>query len=434
MDAANRIFEYLKKKDLTDFVVESAHTETDQVRFSQDSRDLTNHWLEDSASIFISRNGRIYSCDISNILNPEEELDRAVSLLNVLPVNENFYGINDESHDHSGIRRFRKIDADIGDMAGRMQSSAISQGADRASGLIYNEFSTVAIRTQTNEAEYDVGGLHFLIRAFSGDFTGQEATHTGFGDQEVKDLPEKLGKRAAVTANECTKLLDPVSGKLDVLMGPHVMGNILSYGTHLFSAYSVDAGISCFEGETGEMVASENFTLSDDPLNFNGMGAIQIDDEGTPTKRMDIVKSGELKTYLHSFSTAKKFGVSTTGHAGIISPHPWQLNLQPGSRSYEKILSEMDNGLFIKNAWYTRFQDERNGVFSTVPRDGIFMVKNGEITGSIRGIRISDSVPNILKNTAEISSEQENVKWWEEIPPSFMPFVLVRDINISRSF
>ena len=147
-----------------------------------------------------------------------------------------------------------------------------------------------------------------------------------------------------------------------------------------------------------------------------------------------MIEDGILKTYLHSTSTARKFGTKTTGNAGIISPHPWQLNLLPGKESVDEILHEMKHGLFIKNAWYTRFQDYRNGIFSTVPRDGIFTIENGEITGSIRGIRISDAIPSILKNIDKVSREQMNVKWWQEIHSSFMPFVLARDVNVSKSF
>ena len=100
----------------------------------------------------------------------------------------------------------------------------------------------------------------------------------------------------------------------------------------------------------------------------------------------------------------------------------------------EDMLEGLENGLLINNAWYTRFQDYRNGVFSTVPRDGVFLIKDGEIQGALSGIRISDSVMDILKNVTASSRERKRVKWWEEISASTMPYAMVDGINISKAF
>ena len=110
------------------------------------------------------------------------------------------------------------------------------------------------------------------------------------------------------------------------------------------------------------------------------------------------------------------------------------MRIESGKESFRDMIAGMKDGLFINNAWYTRYQDYKNGIFSTVPRDGVFRIHNGEITGSVSGIRISDSVPGILNNISGVSSETKNTKWWEEIQPSIMPYVMVDSVNISRSF
>jgi len=434
MEANEKILKILRAKDLSEYVVATTVTDTDQVRFSADSKDLFNHWSEKSAAIFISRGRKIFSTTISNVEQPGEEIDKALSILNTLPENDNYNGLSNQKHSYTGIRQFRKIDADIDDLATTVLHSALAAGSDRAAGLVYNEFSTVYLDTQTNEVSYSQGGLHALIRSFIGDGTGQESMHFGFDSAVRANVLENMGKEAAETAKLGSKFSDGSPGKYDVIMSPYLIGNLLSYGSPLFSAYNIDAGMSCFENRINEKVASEVVNLVDDPLNFNGDAAIQVDEEATPTARTPMIEKGVLKTYLHSTSTAKKFGTKTSGHAGIISPHSWQLNLLPGTDNMEHMLQDMRHGLYIKNAWYTRFQDYRNGIFSTVPRDGIFTVENGEITGSVRGIRISDAVPRILMNVQAISKEQMNVKWWQEIHSSFMPSVLVHDVSISRSF
>ena len=434
MEFNENILKILRKKDLSEYIVATSVTDTDQVRFSADSKDLFNHWSEKSAAIFISRGRKIFSTTISNVAMPEQEIDKAVSVLNTLPENTNYMGLSDKKHSYGSLRKFKKIDVNIDDMASTVLTSALNAGSDRVAGLVYNEFSTVYLDTQINEVEYSEGGLHFLVRSFAGEGTGQESSHLGFDSKRsTKDL-EKMGREASETAKLGGKFSDGKPGKYDVLMSPYLVGNLMTYGSSLFSAYNVDAGMSCFENKVGQKVASGIVNLVDDPLNFNGDAAVQVDEEATPTKRLPMIENGELKTYLHSTSTARKFGAETTGNAGVISPHPWQLNMLPGKESFDSILHEMKSGLFIKNAWYTRFQDYRNGIFSTVPRDGIFTVEDGEITGSVRGIRISDEIPRILMNIDQVSKEQMNVKWWQEIHSSFMPYVHVRDVSISKSF
>ncbi|MGC8514960.1 MAG: metallopeptidase TldD-related protein [Thermoplasmata archaeon] len=434
MEVNENILKILRKKDLSEYVVATSVTNTDQVRFSADSKDLFNHWSEKSAAIFICKGKKIFSTTISNVEMPELEIDKAVSVLNTLPENSNYMGLSDKKHSYGSLRKFKKIDADIDEMASTVLNSALNAGSDRVAGLVYNEFSTVYLNTQINEVEYSEGGLHILVRSFAGEGTGQESSHLGFDSKSsTKDI-EKMGREATETAKIGSKFSEGKPGKYDVLMSPYLVGNLMTYGSSLFSAYNVDAGMSCFENKIGQKISSDMVNLVDDPLNFKGDAAVQVDEESTPTKRLPIIEEGVLKTYLHSTSTARKFGTKTTGNAGIISPHPWQLNLLPGEESVDDMLHEMNHGLFIKNAWYTRFQDYRNGIFSTVPRDGIFTVENGEITGSIRGIRISDAIPRILMNIEQISREQMNVKWWQEIHSSFMPYVLAREVSVSKSF
>ena len=98
----------------------------------------------------------------------------------------------------------------------------------------------------------------------------------------------------------------------------------------------------------------------------------------------------------------------------------------------EKLLAGVDNGLYVTNVWYTRFQSYYTGVFSTIPRDGIFVIKNGSIVGSVNNIRITENLMDMLKNISNISNRTECVQWWEEIsPPVYTPYVLIKDVNVT---
>jgi len=74
------------------------------------------------------------------------------------------------------------------------------------------------------------------------------------------------------------------------------------------------------------------------------------------------------------------------------------------------------------------------GDFSTIPRDAIFYYENGEVKESWKDIRVSDNMLRLYKNIEALSKERQMVKWWYEVEePGIAPFVLIKDVNITRS-
>ena len=105
-----------------------------------------------------------------------------------------------------------------------------------------------------------------------------------------------------------------------------------------------------------------------------------------------------------------------------------------GDMSREKLFKEVKRGLYLTNTWYTRFQNYAKGDFSTIPRDGIFLIEKGEVKQSLKDLRISDNASSLLGNVAGISKERQHVHWWGEAdPPSLSPYVLIKDVHITKS-
>jgi PmbA protein len=250
-------------------------------------------------------------------------------------------------------------------------------------------------------------------------------------------LKDFNAERACKEAREIAKMSIGAKmgreGRFDVLLSPLCMGNLIDHISFQTSAFYVDSGLSFFKDKLGQMVASPIVNLHDDGTREDGLGSWRFDEEGVPSRNNTIIKDGELQTYLHNTSTAKKHGVETTANAGLISPEPTNMVLEEGDYNFEEMLEELSNGLYITNNWYTRFQNYSTGDFSTIPRDGIFVVENGEIVGSIREIRISDNMQRILKNISALGNDPRHIHWWEAETPCFTPHVLIRDVNVTKS-
>jgi len=86
----------------------------------------------------------------------------------------------------------------------------------------------------------------------------------------------------------------------------------------------------------------------------------------------------------------------------------------------------------VTNDWYLRYRDVRRGEFSTIPRDGLFLVRHGSIERALKGLRISDNMLRILSSIEDMSAERYPIVWWEVETPVMAPYLLVREVNFTR--
>jgi PmbA protein len=198
------------------------------------------------------------------------------------------------------------------------------------------------------------------------------------------------------------------------------------------SAYNVMTQTSIFVDKLGQKVAPDTVSMRDTPASYSVSNRV-FDDEGVSVKENVLIDKGVLKTYLHNTSTAKIFKTETTGNAGLVSPAPWNIELDAGDMSKDEIFREVKRGLYLTNTWYSRFQNYVTGDFSTIPRDGIFLIEKGRIKQSWKNIRLSDNALRMLNSIAGISKERQHVHWWIEAdPPSLAPYLLIKDVQITR--
>lgn len=197
--------------------------------------------------------------------------------------------------------------------------------------------------------------------------------------------------------------------------------------------FSVEAGFSFLAGKLGKAVASEAVTFIDDATLAEGYSSTPFDAEGTTTRPTTILRNGVLETYLHNHSTAKRHNTKSTGNAGLVSPEAWNLVLKPGKAKEEELIAEVKRGLLVTNIWYTRFQNYITGDFSTIPRDGLFLVEDGEVKGAVAGLRVTDNMQRFLEGMRLVGKTAQNVKSWEADTPVLAPPALVEKVRFTAS-
>ena len=329
--------------------------------------------------------------------------------------------------------RLEDVDQELPAMAKSAIDSSLSAGGKRSAGVIEASRGTVAILTSAGASGRDSKtAITLNIRSFA----EEEASGHGLScSSALKRFdPEGAGRRAGEGAKSMRGAKEPEAGKYEVLLSPTVASNIVETVAHAASAFSVDAGTSYLAEKLGKKVASANFNLTDHGVIEGGLGGRVFDDEGTPTRTNRIIEKGTLTRYLHNLTTAKKRRVESTGNAGLVSPHPWNLEVGEGDSSYGEMVKEMKKGVVLTSNWYTRFKNHRSGEFSTVPRDGAYMIEGGKVAAPLKGMRVGDDLLRLFSSVRLLSKEREWIQWWEVDTPTLCPWILADGVTVTRAY
>jgi len=323
-------------------------------------------------------------------------------------------------------------DDELVEFVGECIRGALDAGAERSAGtLIYDTWSTYLRTSAGASAKAKGSTIEISTRAFCDREATGHFVSIAASKQDFK--PYEAGQKAGEIAKMARNPEPGEPGEYEAVLGPMVFADLVEEVGDASSAFGVDAGISFLSGKLGIKVFSENFTLVDDPTAYNTYGMAAFDYEGVPTRRNTIIEDGVLKTYLHNSITARKFNTETTANAGLIVPHPFNLIVEPGSKTLEELISGVDRGIWITNDWYLRYQNRREGDFSTIPRDGMFLIRNGSVEKPIKDLRISDNMLRLFNNILELSRERYWITWWEVETPVLAPAAHIAKVNFMKS-
>ncbi len=200
------------------------------------------------------------------------------------------------------------------------------------------------------------------------------------------------------------------SGDYAVIIRNSAASDLLEAFTGVFSAESVQKDLSLLKGKLNQKVASEKFTLVDDPFMEDGLASKSFDGEGVACKYKKVIDKGVLKTYFHNLKTAKKDKIETTGNASkgsyksSIDIAPSNFYVEKGERSLEEIISGMDSGIMI-----TELQGLHSGLNSISGDFSLaalgFEIKGGKIERPVEQITVAGNYFQMLKDIEEVGSD-----------------------------
>lgn len=223
----------------------------------------------------------------------------------------------------------------------------------------------------------------------------------GFEFFEKMDI-ESYGREASRIAKKILHADYSPSGKMPVIIDNGFGGVIFHEACgHGLEATSVAKGNSVFAGKIGQMIASPVVSAVDDGTIPNEWGTINIDDEGTPSRRNLLIENGILKGYMIDKLNGRRMGMASTGSGRRESykyaPTSRMTNtfILNGKSSLDEMISSVEKGIYAKYMGGGSV-NPATGNFNFAVMEG-YLIENGKITSPVRGATLIGSGSEILK-------------------------------------
>ncbi|OCG07738.1 metalloprotease PmbA [Gilliamella sp. wkB178] len=216
----------------------------------------------------------------------------------------------------------------------------------------------------------------------------QLSSPTWVGQQAAERTIAQLGARQIATMQV------PVLFCADVAVG--LMGHLIS----AISGGSIYRKSSFLLDSVGQPIFPSWLTIYEDPHILKGVGSSPFDSEGTQTIKRNIVEQGVLQTYLLGNYSARKLGLTTTGHAGGI--YNWLVSTGQINADFDTMLKKLHKGLVITSL----MGQGVNTVTGDYSRGATgFWVENGQIQYPVNEITVAGNLKDMYKNIVAIGND-----------------------------
>ncbi len=220
---------------------------------------------------------------------------------------------------------------------------------------------------------------------------------------------ESLARTVAQRAVDMLRAETVVGGQYPVVANPMMAGVFIheAFG-HLSESDFVYENPKAREMMVlGRRFGSEILNVYDDGSLPGLRGSHPYDDEGTPTRRNDLIKDGILVGRLHSRATAAKMGELPTGNAratGYRYPPIVRMTntaIEPGTTSLQEMIGDIKLGVYACDAYGGQTALESFSFSSGYA----YMIRNGQIAEMVKDVILAGNLFTTLLNIDAIGND-----------------------------
>ena len=206
--------------------------------------------------------------------------------------------------------------------------------------------------------------------------------------------------------------IDLEPGLHKVTLSPSAMADLMIYMLWSATAREAHEGRSVFSNplggtRIGEQLTQRKLTIATDPhlrgletidhvVNLGASSMSSSFDTGLATPRTEILRDGTLNSLGSSRHAAAEANLPFTPLSDNIEVRDAQ-----GTGSLDELAARMGDGLLITCLWYIREVDPQSLLLTGLTRDGVYVVKNGEIVGASNNFRFNESPVGMLSRITD---------------------------------
>lgn len=238
--------------------------------------------------------------------------------------------------------------------------------------------------------------------------------------------------------------IDVEAGRHRALLTPSAVSDLM------IDLYWSSAALMAHEGQSvwsrrgggtlvGDAVADPRVTLSSDP-SWPGQEAqpflittasspyASVFDNGMTVPATRWIDAGVLSSLITSRHTAAVTGLDFRPAADNL-----RLDVEGGSGSLADLVARTDDGLLVTCTWYNRTVDPQTGLLTGLTRDGVYVVRGGEVVGAATNFRFNESPLALLSRIRDAGSPVPTLarEMGDYFNRAVMPPLLVDDFNFS---
>jgi PmbA protein len=212
--------------------------------------------------------------------------------------------------------------------------------------------------------------------------------------------PEVVGAGAAEKTVSRLDARKIATSKLPVLFSPEIATGLIAHLIGAISGGSLYRKSSFLLDSLHTQIFPDWFSIEEQPHLLGGLASANYDSEGVATKDRCIIDRGQLETYLLTSYSARKLGMTNTGHAGGI--YNWTLSHT--NQTFADLIKTMDKGLIVTEV----MGQGVNGVTGDYSRGAAgFYVENGIIQYPVEEITIAGNLKDMYMGIQGVAMDRD---------------------------
>ena len=215
---------------------------------------------------------------------------------------------------------------------------------------------------------------------------------TDIGSVALERVLRKLGQKKAK------------SGKYTMVVDPMNVGNLLSPMLSALYGSALQQKNSFLMDKLDTKVASDLFTLRDEPHAIGANGSRYFDNEGVATEPRTVFDKGVLKTYFIDTYNGKKMDIAPTISA------PSRLILTPGDKDLNGLVADIKQGILV-TGFNGGNSNSSTGDFSY----GIegFLIEDGKLTQPVNEMNVTGNMVTLWNSLVAVGNDPQPNRSWQ---------------------